>query len=315
MKKSVLKLLNEIKKFIVSDFHFWSYLYTVVFISICIFLNYTTGFYKHYIRASYVNGDSAWIFPLFYAVMYFSVAIPVFLLRKEYALLKSKKFYLKSIFLIVIYGSSIGFYVYDKFSFPSLFNEESLFLFRILSQLKSLLFYFVPLLILKLTIDKKVDGLYGLSKNTEHIKGYFSLFLMLFPFIVLMSFTPDFQTAYPQFKPWRYGEVFGLNQWGESIVFQLSYAVDFVMTELMFRGALVIGMVAILGRNAILPMVGFYVAIHFGKPLGETISSMFGGFILGALAYQTRHIWGGVIVHILIALSMEWLALIQHLRH
>jgi hypothetical protein len=80
----------------------------------------------------------------------------------------------------------------------------------------------------------------------------------------------------------------------------------------MFRGALVIGMAALMGRKAILPMVAVYCAIHFGKPLGETISSVFGGFILGALAYQTRHIWGGVIVHILIALSMEVLGNIHY---
>ena len=48
-----------------------------------------------------------------------------------------------------------------------------------------------------------------------------------------------------------------------------------------------------------------YAAIHFGKPIGETISSIFGGYILGALAYQTRHIWGGVIVYICIAMTME----------
>ena len=312
MKKSVVKLLEEIKKFIQSDFHLLSYLYTFIFISVCIFLNYETGFYKEYIKGSYFNGNSWWVFPLFYASMYFAVAVPVFLLRKEYKLLKSTRFYVKSLFLIGIYGTSIGFFVYNHVQFSSLFYEESAFLLRILSQLKSLVFYFIPLLILKLTYDRKIEGIYGLSKNANYIKGYFSLFLMLLPFIVLMSFTKDFQTAYPQFKPWTYGDIFGMQYWQTSAIFQVTYAIDFVMTELMFRGALVIGMVAILGRNAILPMVGFYVAIHFGKPLGETISSMFGGFILGALAYQTRHIWGGVIVHILIALSMEWLALFHH---
>jgi len=312
MKKSVVKLLAEIKKFIQSDFHLLSYLYTFIFISVCIFLNYETGFYKEYIKGSYFNGNSWWVFPLFYASMYFAVAVPVFLLRQEYKLLKSTRFYVKSLFLIGIYGTSIGFFVYNHVQFSSLFYEESAFLLRILSQLKSLFFYFIPLLILKLTYDRKIEGIYGLSKNANYIKGYFSLFLMLLPFIVLMSFTKDFQTAYPQFKPWAYGDIFGMQYWQTSAIFQVTYAIDFVMTELMFRGALVIGMVAILGRNAILPMVGFYVAIHFGKPLGETISSMFGGFILGALAYQTRHIWGGVIVHILIALSMEWLALFHH---
>jgi len=74
-------------------------------------------------------------------------------------------------------------------------------------------------------------------------------------------------------------------------------------------------MVAVLGRKAILPMVAMYVCVHFGKPLGETISSVFGGFMLGALAYQTRHIWGGVIVHILVALSMEIMGIIHFYNH
>jgi hypothetical protein len=45
--------------------------------------------------------------------MYFAVAVPVFLLRKEYKLLKSTRFYVKSLFLIGIYGTSIGFFVYN----------------------------------------------------------------------------------------------------------------------------------------------------------------------------------------------------------
>ncbi len=35
-----------------------------------------------------------------------------------------------------------------------------------------------------------------------------------------------------------------------------------------------------------------YVALHYGKPAGETISSFFGGYILGVLAYQSKNIWG-----------------------
>ena len=84
------------------------------------------------------------------------------------------------------------------------------------------------------------------------------------------------------------------------------------MTELLFRGALVIGMVGILGRGAVLPMVALYVVIHLGKPPVEAISSLFGGYILGALAFQTRLIWGGVIVHVFIALTMETMGLFQY---
>lgn len=309
MRKAVFSLFGEIWKFIKADFHLLSYLYTFVFIAVCIYFNYTEGFYKNVMRNSYFEGNSNWMFPLFYATAYFLVAIPTFLLRKEYKSLTDWRFYTRSLFFICIYGLSIGFYSYKQWQFSSLFDEEVGLILKIVSQLKSLFFYFIPLILMKLFVDKNIEGLYGLSKNTQHVKGYFSMFLMLLPFIIFISFSPDFQLAYPQFKPWLFDGAFGMKTWQYTSIFEVTYAIDFVMTELLFRGALVIGMMSVLGRKAILPMVAMYVAIHFGKPLGETISSMFGGFMLGALAYQTRHIWGGVIVHILIALSMEVMGL------
>jgi hypothetical protein len=44
----------------------------------------------------------------------------------------------------------------------------------------------------------------------------------------------------------------------------------------------------------------------------ETTSALFGGYFLGALAFQTRHIWGGVIIHMGIALIIELLRFFQH---
>lgn len=305
MGKSVLALFREIRLFLKQDFHLLAYIYTLLFVGVFIFLNYQFGFYREVMKSSYYDGKSLLYFPLFYLFFYFSVAIPTLLFRKDFKTLKNEKFYFKSIGFILLYGLSIGFYAHKNLQIGSLFYEENAYIIRIISQLKSLLFYFVPLFIIKHLYDKKIEGIYGLTRKTSHIKGYFSLFLMLLPFVVLISFSPDFQLAYPQFKPWFYEGIFGSPTWLYSIVFEITYALDFVMTELMFRGALVIGMAALLGRKAILPMVAMYCAIHFGKPLGETISSVFGGYILGALAYQTRHIWGGVIVHILIALAME----------
>jgi len=312
MKKSVFALFGEIWKFIKADFHVLSYIYTFVFIGIFIFLNYEFGFYRNVMRNSYFDGNSMLYFPLFYLFFYFAVAIPTLFFRKEYKKLNNAKFYTKSLFFILLYGLSIGFYAHKNIQISGFFFEENAYFIRILSQLKSILFYFVPLFIFKNIFDKKIEGIYGLTQKTSHIRGYFSLFLMLLPFIILISFTADFQTAYPQFKPWYYDGVFGLHTAVYTFLFEVCYALDFVMTELLFRGALAIGMAAILGRSAILPMVAMYCAIHFGKPLGETISSVFGGYMLGALAYQTRHIWGGVIVHILIALSMEIMGLFHH---
>ena len=54
-----------------------------------------------------------------------------------------------------------------------------------------------------------------------------------------------------------------------------------------------------------MPMVCMYVSIHLWKPAGETISSFFGGLLLGILVYETESIWGGIIAHCGIALLME----------
>jgi len=94
----------------------------------------------------------------------------------------------------------------------------------------------------------------------------------------------------------------------DQITYEFFYLTDFLNTELLFRGFLVIGVSKYLGKDSILPMVAAYAVLHFGKPLGETISSVFGGYLLGVLAYYSKNIWGGVILHITLAGSMEFFA-------
>jgi len=315
--KSLRSLFIEILTFFKKDFHFASYIYVFVLTIGSIYLNYSSGFYTSVMRPTYSNGNSVWAFPLFYGTVYYIAAIPALFIQKEYKLLRNINFYLKSLFFILLYGVSIGYFGYRNWEFPSLFSEERELLIKTISQLKGSIIYITPLLFLKIHIDKNVDGLYGLAKKSKHIPAYLMLFLGLLPFLIVASFTSDFQNAYPQFHPWLYQNAFKLPTWCYTIIYETTYAIDFVKTELVFRGMLVIGMVHIMGRRAVLPMVAMYAAIHFGKPLGETLSSIFGGYILGALAYQTRHIWGGVIVHICIALTMEIMGFFQHyaLKH
>ncbi len=72
-----------------------------------------------------------------------------------------------------------------------------------------------------------------------------------------------------------------------------------------------IGMVQWMGKEAILPMVVTYAFLHFGKPFPETISSIFGGYILGIFAYKTENIMGGIFIHMAIALLMDVFAIWQ----
>jgi len=62
-------------------------------------------------------------------------------------------------------------------------------------------------------------------------------------------------------------------------------------------------------------MVGAYVFLHFGKPMAEYISSAFGGYIIGAFAFYSKRIWGGVALHVALAWSMEFFAWLQKYLH
>ena len=103
-----------------------------------------------------------------------------------------------------------------------------------------------------------------------------------------------------------------MSPWQSEAVFELAYGSDFVSTELMYRGALIVGMSKVLGEEAVLPMAGAYVILHFGKPAGEAISSFFGGMILGIHALAKKNIFGGIIIHVGIAYFMEIAAILQH---
>jgi len=312
LKKSFSALYNELKTFVKNDFHFGAYLYTLIFIAVIIFINYHFGFYAKVINQTFFTGKSQIALFFMYIFVYFAVAVPTLCLRKEFSKLKQPKFYLKSLFFIALYAISIGFYSYYNWQMPSLTSDERAFVLRLFSELKGCVFIMLPLIIFKIFFDKKINGIYGLAKNTQHLKTYFLAFCVMLPFLIATSFTSDFLIAYPQFKPWLYDEIFGVHAIVFTPIFEFFYAIDFITVELFFRGALVIGMTAILGPRAVLPMVAFYVAIHFGKPIGETISSMFGGYLLGVLAYQTKHIWGGVIAHIGVALTMETMGFLHY---
>jgi hypothetical protein len=131
------------------------------------------------------------------------------------------------------------------------------------------------------------------------------MLLIMVPLISASSTQRDFLDVYPKLQL-----IVGANNaegmtWWHKLLFELSYGSDFITIELFFRGFLVLAFIKWAGKDAILPMACFYCAIHFGKPLGECISSYFGGMILGIIVYNTRSILGGLMVHLGIAWMME----------
>lgn len=158
----------------------------------------------------------------------------------------------------------------------------------------------IPLIWWKFFDDEK--RFYGCSLKNVSWSAYGLMLLAMVPLITAASFLPDFQHYYPKARnAWPGG---GAEAW-HYVLYELLYGVDFVYVELFFRGFMVMALGKLIGKDAIVLTAVMYCTIHFGKPLGETISSIFGALILGSLAYETRSIAGGIIVHIGIAWLME----------
>ena len=162
--------------------------------------------------------------------------------------------------------------------------------------------------------DKKEQPFYR-RRKTQNLRPYFLMIALLIPLIIAASTQTDFLQTYPKAKNINELPLHSFKDYVYYLLFELSYGFDFFSIEFFFRGFLILPLIKICGKHAIIPMAAFYCTIHFGKPLGEAISSYFGGLLLGIVSYHTRSVWGGLIVHLGIAWLMEaggWLGNYLH---
>lgn len=164
----------------------------------------------------------------------------------------------------------------------------------------------IPVAVVWYIFHRKYQPFYGLVASSN-ISKYFFLLLCMLPLLWLASRSPSFLKQYPRlFQALPAGSA---APWWKPALFELCYGLDFFTIEVFFRGFLILGLVYICGPSAIIPAACFYCSIHLGKPLGETISSFFGGLLLGIITWQTKTIWPGFMLHVGIAWIMEALAL------
>jgi len=312
MLKPLKSLFDDFAQFVRNDFHPAAYAYTVAVAALSIFIVYTTDFGDLIAAHRFPTPNKVINSMLLFVFMYFIIAVPVAIIRGEFRSIARPAFFAKALFLMCLIGFSVVFSWREVFTFEDFSPLEQSYFFRLLWEATNTLFVLPLLILLLLTIDRDVKGLYGLYRGSRHVKALLSLYVLILPILVVVSFTPDFQSYYPMYEPWTFDNVFNVPTWLTSVIYETFYLNDFIMVELIFRGVLVVGMASIMGRNAVLPMIVVYVTLHFGKPALETMSALFGGYFLGALAFQTRHIWGGVIIHMGIALVIELLRFFQY---
>lgn len=307
------EIILEIRDFLKKDFNIYAYSYTILFLATALFLNYKYNFENNYIDRTYGQYKGFWVYPLYYITPYYSILIPVLAIKKQLYKLRQIEFWVKSLVFFGTFGVMIAFWqARDLFDFSNLAVGDKFFLLRVLNEVKRIIPFLIIFFAVKSFYDKKDKHLYGLRYKGMNYRPFFLMLILMIPLIILASFQADFQYSYPQFKYWYYGGAFGMSPLQTMGAYEIAYGLDFVSVELMFRGALVIGMSRVLGREAVLPMAAAYVIIHFGKPAGEAVSSFFGGFILGVHSLAKRNIFGGIIIHVGIAYFMEISAVLQH---
>lgn len=174
--------------------------------------------------------------------------------------------------------------------------------------LLTILYFVLPAFIIKIFFGKNLTD-FGLRMSVD--EGFWSVLLLcllvMLPIVFLVSFTSSFSNKYPFFKIYNNDSylTYTLLTW------ELLYIFQFFCTEFFFRGFLVQSLKQSLGMYGIFVMTIPYCMIHYGKPPAESFAAIFAGIFLGWLSYTSGGIWLGLILHCIVALAMDFLALYQ----
>jgi len=298
-----------LKSFIKEDFNAGYYLLISIFIAVSIGINYSIDLEDSILDKLPTVLTRVLSFTVLYVFAYALVIFINKLFYPENNFLKNKVLWIKVLLGFTLLSFDTAIHISDLLH--NIPNQLQYLFTKLANNLITLFTYIIPLWVIYKLIDKDDPSFYGLTSNGFQLGPYLRLFSVIIPIVVIASFIENFSSYYPTYKPNLAAEYFGIATWIPAVGYELAYGWNFVSVELLFRGFFVVGMVKILGRHAILPMVVAYCFIHFGKPIGECISSVAGGYLLGIIAYYSRSILGGIIIHIGLAWSMEVAAMLN----
>lgn len=295
-------------------FHVGMYLACGIWIAALIVFNYSIDFEDGWIDRKFTGTGwrPLWFF-LTHAVAYYGTLLIIWLFRRKRVKF-SRLFWIKSLLVFSVIGFDRSLFIYHELK--AVVPRATLqFWFQTLSNLTSAVTVLLPAIALKFMFDRRSgDGLYGISFRKTDFRPYWMMMAFMIPVLFLASYIPEIRDYYPIYRRVggaSFAQYYHVGEWVPKTIFELCYVSDFIFTELFFRGLLVVGFARLLGKDTVIPMAATYATLHFGKPIGETVSSIFGGYILGILALYSRNIWGGIFVHGGVAFFMEVFAFLR----
>ena len=306
------ELYSALSEFIKKDFDWTIYGLTMIFLAVAMFINYSPAVDINPFNLSSGFFGRFGYYGILFGGTYFATAL-LCAWRTPFRFLKDWRFW-------IIGGLFVFIATIPKLHILKLIEvrEQDWNLHEMVFVAKCHFFFhqmtisLIGLSIVKLMFRKWVDFDYGLRAKWKTLKPYFLVLTIVSPLIIGASFFPDFQRAYPQYKPWNFHDVFNLTIGQRAAIFEACYSTGFVAVEAIFRGALAMTMIKIMGPRAVLAMASFYCMFHFGKPAGEAVGAFFGGYALGVLAIHSRSVLGGLIVHLGVAMLMESMGYLHH---
>jgi len=305
------KIIGYIATYIREDLNKKALTAVMLFVALLTWINYHYNFEDNYIKTDTDSFSRFMKYLAMYALTYGVAWLLVAAFDRKDKRLWSPKLWAMILFGTVCFAGRAWFFR-EAYHVSSRFSPDyQNIAYKCIANLVGFVFLFIPAFIYWLFADRKEMPPYGFHAKGVDLKPYFFLILLMVPLLLWAGRQPDFLLVYPRCYYLHLPDSLPHKSW-YTFLYEVCYSWDYVVTEFFFRGFLILALARFAGPKVILPMCAFYVSIHFDKPLGESISSFFGGYLLGILAYRTRSIYGGVIVHLGIALLMEVVGLIFH---
>ncbi|MEP7109744.1 MAG: CPBP family intramembrane glutamic endopeptidase [Ferruginibacter sp.] len=298
------QVFKYIKAFYAKEFNFFYLLLIMTMLAILIYLNYWHGLEKRW-----ASGDKTrWAGFAGYYLLYFIPFITAFLLQllffKDCSYYRDGWFWMILVLAPAFFSFRVNFDFHKSWVIGNFTSADQGFYLHSINWIVRVFVVLIPVYITWLVKDRNNQPFYG-SRSLDQLRPYIIMLLVMVPLVALASTQKDFLHMYPKAKLLT---GIPMNVWADKWrypVFELCYGFDFVSIEFFFRGFLILALLQICRQHCIIPVACFYCTIHFGKPMGEAISSFFGGILLGIVSYNTRSIWGGLLVHLGIAWMME----------
>ena len=127
------------------------------------------------------------------------------------------------------------------------------------------------------------------------------LWALMIPIIYVIHDNPSFRNTYPRLDAAATSPEFYL-------LFEAFYLVKWIAWEFFFRGFMLFGLQKDFMRRAVLVSTIPFALMHYGKPELEMASAVIAGLILCFISLRSRSIWPGVLLHWLVASTMDFFA-------